>query len=95
MANLKTLNDIITKFLQTDRLYNKKSDSIDIEIIEEARIDDFYNLFKSIKDDHLYYYVMKCLDYETKARDALNKIADESELNKLRMAKFQTKFKPT
>ncbi len=70
-------------------------------ILANTSIDDYYQLFKSEKGDHLSRYIHTCLKFgqfsnasdqqkevANRVTEALKKIASESELNKLRVKKF-------
>ena len=84
------------------RLANKDGWSQeDEQVLVTATIDDYYKLFKSIDGDHLSKYVDCCLQFgrfanpsdqqkkiHDKAASALKRIAGESKINKLRLARF-------
>lgn len=77
----------------------------DEKALSEATPDDYYSLFKKIKGEHLKYYVTRCLEFgqypnssdqkkqiANNATQALQKIAQESKLNQLRVKKFGIKI---
>ena len=84
------------------RLVNKDSWSQeDEQTLVAATVDDYYKLFKSIDGDYLSKYVDSCLQFgrfanpseqqkkiHDKAASALKRIAEESDINKLRLARF-------
>lgn len=70
-------------------------------VLANTSIDDYYQLFKSEKGDHLSRYIHTCLKFgqfsnasdqqkeiANRVTEALKKIASESELNKRRVKKF-------
>ena len=73
----------------------------DEQALVAATVDDYYKLFKSIDGDDLSKYVHSCLQFgkfanhteqqkeiHVKATSALKRIAGESKINKLRLARF-------
>ena len=73
----------------------------DEQTLVAATADDYYRLFKSIDGDHLSKYIHRCLQFGKfanpseqqkkiygKATSALKRIAEETEINKLRLARF-------
>ena len=73
----------------------------DVQVLVAATADDYYKLFKSIDGDYLSKYVHSCLQFgkfanpseqqkkiHDKAGSALKRIAGESDINKLRLARF-------
>lgn len=75
----------------------------DEKILLKASVDDFYDLFKQIEDEHLTSCVRACLQLgansETQsigenAKAALDRLGAESNINRLRMRKFNVRFPP-
>ncbi|WP_271461381.1 P-loop NTPase fold protein [Pantoea leporis] len=73
----------------------------DVDVLDDASIEDYYNFFKSLSGPHLTSTIATSLKFSRignasekmisithKVKVALQKIADESKLNKLRMEKF-------
>lgn len=80
---------------------NDNWNSNDEVVLAGASVDDFYNLFKSIKGNDLSYYINACLkfgsfansselqlDIASRAKQALQTIGAESAINKLRVRKY-------
>ena len=73
----------------------------DESVLAQASTDDYYQVFKAEKGDHLASFVQMCLSFgrfanaspqqqliANKAIDALKRIANENDLNKMRVRKF-------
>lgn len=80
----------------------------DAEVLANAATDEYYNLFKGERGRHLGAWVNTCLKFgrfanaserdkqiAAKATEALRRIANESPLNALRVAKFGVKVGPS
>lgn len=77
----------------------------DVKVMANATVDEYFDLFKSVRGRHLSSWVNTCLKFgrftnaseqdkliAAKATEALERIAKESDLNALRVAKFGIKI---
>lgn len=94
---LPTLLDVVLDIAKKHGMSKKQ-----IQVVEQATEDDFYQLFLESQGDNLIRVVRACLQFETmsgyqhladKPRAALEKIGGLSELNKLRVRKFGVTLK--
>jgi len=98
-----TLRDVVT------RIAGKNGWGIkDIEVMSNASVDDFYQLFKSENGDHLRSYVKACLQFKrisntsdtekaisSTAEEALKRIGAESDINRRRVSSYGVKVDAT
>ena len=93
---LRNIKDVLSKIAGKDGWGRE-----DEEILSNASPDEYYDLFKGEKGDHLSSYVDTCLRFGrftnpsengkkifNSATEALKRIASESEINKRRVGKF-------
>jgi hypothetical protein len=96
----RTLQEVVEKLSKSDGWSSEEEN-----ILASASADEFYNIFKNAKNNMLSSYVNNCLQFTRfsnptenyikigkNCTEALQKIANESVLNKLRMRKFRIKL---
>ncbi|MDA0782722.1 MAG: hypothetical protein PQ612_09750 [Rickettsiales bacterium] len=97
----KTLIEVLERLISTSGWSMD-----DVEVLANSSEEDYYNLFKSKKSNDLTNYIRACLQFRrvtnsheqekynlivTNTEAAVRKIGSESELNKLRINKFEIK----
>ncbi len=95
---LPSLNDAVAQIAK-----DKSCSKAQLQTLELASEDDFFNLFKGDHGDNLAGIVKACLQFENwpenkaigrKARAALERIGRESDLNQLRVARYGVTVEP-